>query len=225
MREADAEAACRAGAFGLLVPKTRAAAELHALGALLERLEREAGRAATWLVPLVEDPGAVLDARPIAAAGPRVLAIATGGEDLATALDAEPTPEVLRLPKLLVHLAAKAAGVLSLGLLRTVADYRDEAGHRGERAGGAGPGVRRGVLRASVGGADPERGLRPGRRGGGARAAHGGGVRGGGGRGAGRLRVRGAHGGPAGGGAGAAAAGAGVLRGAVGQARKQAVLF
>lgn len=128
MREADAEAACRAGAFGLLVPKTRGAAELDGLGVLLGRLEDEGGRARTRLVPLVEDPGAVLDARPIAAAGPRVLAVALGGEDLATAMDAEPTPEALRLPKLLVHLAAKAAGVMSLGLLRTVADYRDEAG-------------------------------------------------------------------------------------------------
>jgi citrate lyase subunit beta/citryl-CoA lyase len=32
---------------------------------------------------------------------------------------------VLRLPKLLVHLAAKAAGLLSFGMLRTVADFKD----------------------------------------------------------------------------------------------------
>src|SRR6185503_15951115 len=46
---------------------------------------------------------------------PRVLAMMTGGEDMATALDAEPTPEALRFPKMLVHMAAKACGVLSLG--------------------------------------------------------------------------------------------------------------
>jgi citrate lyase subunit beta/citryl-CoA lyase len=57
-----------------------------------------------------------------------VFALMTGGEDLATALDAEPTPDVLRFPKLMVHLAAKAAGVRSFGLLRTVADYNDLAG-------------------------------------------------------------------------------------------------
>jgi citrate lyase subunit beta/citryl-CoA lyase len=44
---------------------------------------------------------------------------------VATALGAEPTPEVLRVPKLLVHYAAKAEGKLSLGLLRSVADYND----------------------------------------------------------------------------------------------------
>jgi citrate lyase subunit beta / citryl-CoA lyase len=121
----DAEAACRAGAFGLFVPKARDARTLQELADLLEALERSAGRPPTALVPMIEDPGAVLDARIIATATPRVFALVAGGEDLATSLDAEPTPEVLYLPKLLVHLAAKAAGVRSFGLLRTVADYGD----------------------------------------------------------------------------------------------------
>ena len=119
----DAEAACRAGAFGLFVSKARDPRKLQELVALLERIEHAAGRAPIVLVPMIEDPGAVLEARTIAAATPRVFALITGGEDLATSLDAEPTPEVLRVPKLLVHLAAKAAGVRSFGLLRTVADY------------------------------------------------------------------------------------------------------
>jgi citrate lyase subunit beta / citryl-CoA lyase len=123
----DAEATARAGAFGLFVPKARDAVMLQELTAALERVERSMGRPALALVPMIEDPGAVLDARAIAAATSRVHALVAGGEDLATSLDAEPTPEVLYLPKLLVHLAAKAAGVRSYGLLRTVADYRDLA--------------------------------------------------------------------------------------------------
>jgi citrate lyase subunit beta / citryl-CoA lyase len=121
----DAEAACRAGAFGLLVPKTRDARTLQELAGWLEEVERSTGRAATALIPMVEDAGAVLDARIIATATPRVFGLVAGGEDLATSLDAEPTPEVLYLPKLMVHLAAKAAGVRSFGLLRTVADFGD----------------------------------------------------------------------------------------------------
>jgi citrate lyase subunit beta/citryl-CoA lyase len=121
----DAEAAARAGAFGLLVPKARDARTLQELDRLLEGLERSAGRPATVLVPMIEDAAAVLDARGIAGATPRVFALVAGGEDLATSLDAEPTPEVLYLPKLMVHLAAKAAGVRSYGMLRTVADYGD----------------------------------------------------------------------------------------------------
>jgi citrate lyase subunit beta / citryl-CoA lyase len=123
--EADAEAACRAGANGLLVPKTRDPESLRELGAHLDKIEREAGRQPMHLVPMIEDPGAVFDARAIGAATPRVLALMTGGEDMATALGAEPTPEALRFPKMMVHMAAKASGVLSLGMIRTVADYRD----------------------------------------------------------------------------------------------------
>ena len=123
----DAEAACRAGAFGLFVPKMREPGTLVELASLLDRVERAITRPATVLVALLEDAGAVLDARVIAAATARVFALSAGGEDLATALDAEPSPEVLYLPKLLVHLAAKAAGVRSFGMLRTVADYGDLA--------------------------------------------------------------------------------------------------
>jgi len=124
----DAEAACRAGAFGLFVPKVQTPKTLQELATLLDHVEQSTGRAETVLVPMIEDPGAVFDARTIAKATPRVFALITGGEDLATALNAEPTPEVLTPPKLLVHYAAKAAGVLSFGLLRTVADYSDLAG-------------------------------------------------------------------------------------------------
>jgi citrate lyase subunit beta / citryl-CoA lyase len=121
----DAQAACRAGAFGLFVTKARVPAILAALASSLEPIERERARPPLHFVAMIEDPGAVFDARAIAAATPRVLAMLLGGEDIATAMGAEPTPEVLRFPKLMVHLAAKAAGVLSWGLLRTVADYRD----------------------------------------------------------------------------------------------------
>jgi citrate lyase subunit beta/citryl-CoA lyase len=124
LRDLDALAACRAGAAGLIVPKVTTPATLDKLANLLAPVERELGRKPLRFMPLVEDPGAVLDARAIAAAT-RVFAIATGGEDLATAMDAEPTADMLRLPKLLVHLAAKAAGVRSFGMLRSVANYSD----------------------------------------------------------------------------------------------------
>ena len=121
----DAEAACRAGAFGLFVPK----ANTHMLESLdkhLTRIENAVRRREkTALVPMIEDAAAVLDARAIATATSRVIGLITGSEDLATAMGAVPTPEVLRFPKLMVHMAAKAAGVYSFGLLRSVADYQD----------------------------------------------------------------------------------------------------
>lgn len=116
----DAAAACRAGAFGLMVPKL----------ATLEQLARLAGHIAPIMrdpmpfIGLVEDPGAVLDARALAA-HPNVMGLALGGEDFATAMGASATPDVLRLPKQMVHMAAKASGKLSFGLLRGIADYAD----------------------------------------------------------------------------------------------------
>lgn len=124
---ADAREACSAGAFGLLVPKVQGPAELQRLDAHLAPVERQGARDRMVFVPLLEDPGAVLDARLIAGASSRVFALITGAEDLATTMGAEPTPEVLRLPKLLVHLAAKSAGLRSFGMLRTVADFADAA--------------------------------------------------------------------------------------------------
>lgn len=123
-QQADAIAACRAGADGLVIPKLGDAAELARLADMLDPIERELDRPPLEFIGLIEEPGAVLNAAAIAR-GPRLLALATGGEDLALALGAIPTPAVLHMPKLLVHYAAKAQGLLSLGLLRSIADYGD----------------------------------------------------------------------------------------------------
>jgi len=122
---ADAEAACRAGAFGLFVPKANISA-LERLDTYLDQIENAISpREKTALVPMIEDAAAVLDARAIATTSCRVFGLIAGSEDLATAMGAVPIPEVLRFPKLMVHMAAKAAGVYSFGLLRSVADYQD----------------------------------------------------------------------------------------------------
>jgi citrate lyase subunit beta/citryl-CoA lyase len=106
----DARAAAAAKATGLVVAKAdpRSLAALAPLG--------------LPLVAMIEGPGALLDARACAASA-GVIGMMVGGEDLATELDARPTPEVLRVPKLLAHYAAKAEGKLSFGLLRSVSDY------------------------------------------------------------------------------------------------------
>jgi citrate lyase subunit beta / citryl-CoA lyase len=122
----DAEAAARAGACGLFIPKLHGANDLREIEGGLDRVEATCGLARRLVfVGLLEDAAAVLDARVIAAGSARIVALATGGEDLAADMGAEPTPEVLRTPKLMVHFAAKALKLRSLGLLRSVADYRD----------------------------------------------------------------------------------------------------
>lgn len=121
---ADAEAACRAGAYGLYVPKVRDAAVLERIATFLAPLEAILGRGEMVFVALIEDAVGLLDAREITK-GPRLVGLSVGGEDLALQLGAQPLPEVLRVPKLLVHYAAKAAGLLSFGLLQSTADYTD----------------------------------------------------------------------------------------------------
>jgi citrate lyase subunit beta/citryl-CoA lyase len=128
-RNEDALAACRAGADLLYVTKVRSAGELADLADFLGQAEARLDRAEMKFVALLEDIGAVLDARAISGA-PRLVGMAVGGEDLAGSLGAQPTPDVLRTPKLLVHYAAKAAGLMSFGLLRSVADYTDLDGIR-----------------------------------------------------------------------------------------------
>lgn len=120
----DSVAACVGGADGLMVPKVRDAADLSSLAALMHEHEKRLRRKPLQFIGLLEDPAAILNAAVIARA-PRLVALAIGGEDLATAMGASPTPAVLHFPKLMVHYAAKAAGILSLGLLRTIADYSD----------------------------------------------------------------------------------------------------
>jgi citrate lyase subunit beta/citryl-CoA lyase len=111
-RRADAEAAAGARADSIVLAKA-ALADLEGY--------------ALPLIAMLEDIGAILDARTIAR-HPNVMGVLIGSEDLATSLGATPTPEVLRTPKLLAHYAAKAEGRLSFGLLRSVADYADLAG-------------------------------------------------------------------------------------------------
>ena len=121
---ADAEAACSAGAFGLFVSKASDVKGLIRLSKHLDKVEKSLKRKQkTVLVLLIESPGAVLDARALAVATPRVFGLITGSEDLATAMEAEPTPEVMRFPTLLVHYAAKASGVFSFGFLLSQAEY------------------------------------------------------------------------------------------------------
>ncbi len=124
---ADVVAAARAGADGLYLPKVETAQELMTLDGFLADHGFPSDK--IGFVPLIESPQGLLNAAAIAKA-PRVIALSSGGEDLATSLGAKPTAEVLRFPKLLIHYAAKAAGVRSFGLFRSTVDFRDPVGVR-----------------------------------------------------------------------------------------------
>jgi citrate lyase subunit beta/citryl-CoA lyase len=61
----------------------------------------------------------------IARAHPRVVGITLGAEDFALSVGMLPEPDGLLPPKIQTVIAARAAGVLPLGFVGTVADFRD----------------------------------------------------------------------------------------------------
>ena len=122
MAVADITAAVSAGADGLVLTKV--------MGADHVRLLAECAAPGMLLVALVEEAAALPQIHTIAAAHPGLVALGIGGEDLATELGAEATGDALDLPKRLGLLAARAAGILPLGFLGTVAGLSDPEGYR-----------------------------------------------------------------------------------------------
>lgn len=132
MAAQDIGAAIAAGADALVCTKIMGADHVRLLAELAAESEMAAGRptGAVRFVALIEDAPALAHAQAIAAADPRVVALGVGGEDLATDLGAEPTPDALDLPKRMGLVAARAAGVLPLGFIGTVAGLKDLNGYR-----------------------------------------------------------------------------------------------
>ncbi len=125
--EADLEAAVIPGVTALKLPKVDDASHVHAIADTVQALEAKQGMEAGTMkfVVMVESPAALFKAAEIAAAHPRTVAASLGGEDFATAAGMAPDPETLFIPKVMTLYAARAAGIMPLGMIGTVADYQD----------------------------------------------------------------------------------------------------
>ncbi len=103
-----------AGVDGFILPKVRSPADVDAFDQRLQALEAEypppAGRFVIF--PLIETAGAVLSARDIALASPRVVGLVFGHEDYLLDICAEhgETRANLIVPRSQIVLAARAAG-------------------------------------------------------------------------------------------------------------------
>lgn len=128
----DIEAAVAAGADVLVLTKLAGPDHVRVLAEHVAEAEALAGVAVgrTKLIGLVETAAAVAQMQAIAQADPRLVALGVGGEDLATDLGAEATPDALELPKRMGVIAARAAGILPLGFIGTVAEISDLEGYR-----------------------------------------------------------------------------------------------
>ncbi|MBO6561958.1 MAG: CoA ester lyase [Nisaea sp.] len=128
----DVEAAVRAGAKALFVTKVDSPQHLKLVDELVGEVEREAGRpeGSVRLIPMIESAAAYFLAQDIARASRRNVGVNLGGEDFALDVGMVPDTETLALPKQTLVFAAKAAGIMAMGFMGTVADYSDTRAFR-----------------------------------------------------------------------------------------------
>jgi citrate lyase subunit beta/citryl-CoA lyase len=112
----------------VVLPKTDSASHIRLLAEVVDELESERGMTPghTLFVALVEDADAFFRMHEIAKAHPRLVGLGLGGEDFATSMGAPPDPDIMLYPKQQTIIAARAAGIMPLGIIGTVADYSDK---------------------------------------------------------------------------------------------------
>jgi len=128
----DVEAAVGPGVMALVCPKVESPEHLRVIAELLDALEAARGLPIghTRLVALIETADAYFRTREIAKATPRLVALSLGAEDFALSVGMDPIAETLQAPKQSVIIAARAAGIIPLGFMGTVADFKDTQAFR-----------------------------------------------------------------------------------------------
>ncbi|SDD82965.1 citrate lyase subunit beta / citryl-CoA lyase [Cupriavidus sp. YR651] len=125
---ADVELAVNAGTDAIMVTKTLGAQHLilldELIGALEIRSQLPLGR--IKLIALVETAAALGRVQEICRSTKRLYAIGLGGEDIAKECSMHSSEETLRLPKQQMIFEAIAAGIVPIGYLASVADYRNQ---------------------------------------------------------------------------------------------------
>ena len=123
----DVEAAIKAGAKALFVTKVDGPGHLKLVDELVGEIEREAGRPSgdVRLIPMLETASAYFKAVEVARGSVRNVGMNLGGEDFALDVGMTPDTETLLMPKQTLVIAAKAANIMAMGFIGTVADYTD----------------------------------------------------------------------------------------------------
>jgi citrate lyase subunit beta/citryl-CoA lyase len=124
----DLEAAVIPGVVGLKLPKIESAEHVQAIAEIVDELEIERGIApgTVRFIPMVETASGFFRTEAIARAHLRVVGITVGAEDLALSVGMLPEAEGLFYPMQQSVFAARAAGILPMGFIGTVADYKDQ---------------------------------------------------------------------------------------------------
>lgn len=128
----DIEAVVSPAVSALMLPKVESAGHVRLLAELVDTCEAQQGmeRGQTRFYVVVESVQAFPHMFEIAAAHPRLVAFTCGTEDFTASTGSQPDPDVLLYPKQQGIFAARAAGILPLGILASGANYRDLEGLR-----------------------------------------------------------------------------------------------
>jgi len=123
----DIEAAVSIRVAALALPKIESASHVRLLTEVVSELEAERGlvEGHTRFMVLVETASAFFRLEEIARAHPRVVGMTLGSEDFATSVGMVPEAEGLLFPKQQLVIAARAAGIMPMGFVGSIADFRD----------------------------------------------------------------------------------------------------
>jgi citrate lyase subunit beta / citryl-CoA lyase len=125
----DIDASVWPGLASLSIPKVETAAEVERLATQVERLERARGIPVghVKLSLAIETPAGVLACESIAASSPRIVTMGVGPEDYYLSLGVEPSADGMELLYAVsrVLTVCKAVGIQSVGLLGSIAGFRD----------------------------------------------------------------------------------------------------
>lgn len=108
-------------------PMVDTADHVRAISEIVGELETERGLEVgrIKLTAAVETAGAFFNLPEIAKADPRLVSIGLGSEDFALSAGMASAPDTLLYPKQQLILAARAAGIVPMGFIGSIADFRD----------------------------------------------------------------------------------------------------
>jgi citrate lyase subunit beta/citryl-CoA lyase len=128
----DIAAAVMPQVTALMLPKVMGPEHIKLLSEVVGAREAALGLpiGRTRFIALVETPQALPNLYAIAAADPRMAAMAVGSEDLSTELEAVPGADLMYHFGMMLVAATRAAGILPLGAVGAFADFNDLDGYR-----------------------------------------------------------------------------------------------
>jgi citrate lyase subunit beta/citryl-CoA lyase len=128
----DLEAVIGPGVQAVALPKAESAQHVQLVAEMIDEIEAERGMTlgTTKMLAMVETASAFFRIAEIAKASPRLVALNLGAEDFALSAGMLPEAEGLFMPKQMCVFAARAAGIMPMGFVGTVADFSDLDGFR-----------------------------------------------------------------------------------------------